>query len=139
MMTKKLIHIHATINKPLALVWEVYTSAEHVVNWNAASDDWHTPKAEINLQAGGGFQYTMAAKDGSFSFDFIGTYNEIVFREKLDITLGDGRVMLVTFREVDGGTQVDIEFEMENQNPEELQRAGWQAILNNFKTYAEQQ
>jgi uncharacterized protein YndB with AHSA1/START domain len=136
-MTKKLIHIHAIVNKPLALVWEMYTSPEHVVNWNAASEDWHTPKAENDLQVGGVFRYTMAAKDGSFSFDFWGTYNEVVIREKLDSTLGDGRSMLVTLREVDDGTRIDIEFEMENQNPEELQRAGWQAILNNFKKYAE--
>ena len=136
-MTKKLFHIYANVNKPLALVWEMYTSPEHVVNWNAASEDWHTPKAENDLQVGGVFRYTMSAKDGSFSFDFLGTYNEVVTREKLDSTLGDGRSMLVTLREVDDGTRIDIEFEMENQNPEELQRAGWQAILNNFKKYAE--
>jgi uncharacterized protein YndB with AHSA1/START domain len=137
-MTKKWIHIEADVNKSLATVWEYYTSPEHVVNWNAASEDWHTPKAENDLQVGGIFKYTMAAKDGSFSFDFWGTYNEIVLHEKLVSTLGDGRSMLVTFRDAGDGTRVDIEFEPEGQNPEELQRAGWQAILNSFKTYVEQ-
>jgi uncharacterized protein YndB with AHSA1/START domain len=132
-----ILKVEAIVNKPVADVWAYYTSPEHVVNWNNASEDWHTPKAENDLRAGGTFTYTMEAKDGSFSFDFGGTYNEVITNEKIDSTLGDGRTMVVDFQVVEGGTHVITQFEAENQNPEEMQIAGWQAILNNFKKYAE--
>lgn len=132
-----ILKVEAIVNKPLAQVWESYTTPEHVVNWNNATDDWHTPKAVNDLRAGGSFTYTMAAKDGSFSFDFGGTYNEVITNEKIDSTLGDGRSMVVNFKEVEGGVQVTTHFEAEDQNPEDMQLAGWQMILNNFKKYAE--
>ena len=132
-----ILKVEASVNKPLEQVWVYYTTPEHVVNWNNATEDWHTPKAVNDLRTGGSFTYTMAAKDGSFSFDFGGTYNEVITNEKIDSTLGDGRSMVVNFEEVEGGVQVTTHFEAEDQNPEDMQQAGWQMILDHFKRYAE--
>jgi uncharacterized protein YndB with AHSA1/START domain len=132
-----LITIETTINAPIAHVWEKWTSPEHVQNWNFASPDWHCPKATTDLQVGGEFHYEMAAKDGSFSFDFWGTFQKIEEQKSLEIVIGDGRKMQVTFDTTEAGTKVTEQFEPENQNPEEMQKAGWQMILDNFKNYVE--
>ena len=132
-----LITVQTTINAPLSSVWEKWTSPEHVQNWNFASPDWHCPSAKTNLQVGGEFHYEMAARDGSMSFDFWGTFQAIEEQKSLDILIGDGRKMKVTFASTEMGTKVTEEFEPENQNPEDLQQAGWQMILDNFKSYAE--
>ena len=129
------ITIEATVEAPVQLVWQLWNNAADVQQWNSASPDWHTPKAENNLEVGGRFSYTMAAKDGSFSFDFGGEYTEIVPEKQLTYTLGDGRKVKISFSESGGQTQITESFEPENQNSLDMQRTGWQAILDNFKQY----
>lgn len=136
-MSKTLITIEAVVNKPIANVWEMWTKPEHITQWNAASDDWHTPRSTNDLKVGGKFTYRMEAKDGSFGFDFWGIYDEIKLNEKIACTLGDDRKWTTNFIEVKDGVKVIESFEAENQNPIEMQQAGWQMILNNFKKYAE--
>jgi uncharacterized protein YndB with AHSA1/START domain len=131
------ITIETTINTPIALVWEKWTKPEHIQNWNFASPDWHCPKATTDLQVGGEFHYEMASKDGSMSFDFWGTFQQIEDGKMIASVLGDGRKMQVTFETTEAGTKVTEQFEPENQNPEEMQKAGWQMILDNFKSYVE--
>ena len=131
------VTIGATIAAPLDQVWQMWTQPEHVTQWNHASDDWHCPRAANDLRPGGAFSFTMAAKDGSFSFDFGGVYDRVVEHRYLDSTLGDGRKWSVIFYAVGDETQVIETFETESENSVELQRGGWQAILNNFKAYAE--
>lgn len=131
------ITVKATINAPLEIVWKLWTSPEHIVNWNNASEDWHTPKAENDLRVGGKFVSTMAAKDGSVSFDFGGVYDDVVEHKSIAYTLEDGRKVTIQFRSVIGGVEVEETFEAETENSLELQRAGWQSILDNFKKYAE--
>jgi uncharacterized protein YndB with AHSA1/START domain len=131
------ITIETTINAPIANVWEKWTKPEHIQNWNFASPNWHCPSAKTDLQVGGEFHYEMASKDGSMSFDFWGTFREIETDKLIEILLGDGRKMKVTFASTEMGTKVTEQFEPENQNPVDMQQAGWQMILDNFKSYAE--
>jgi len=132
-----MVTVTTTIHAPIKKVWEYWTKAEHIINWNFASLDWCCPKAENHLLIGGEFHYLMSAKDGSMSFDFCGTYQHIELAKQLDILLGDGRKMSVSFQETDNRTIVIEKFEPESQNPIELQKSGWQMILDNFKKYAE--
>jgi uncharacterized protein YndB with AHSA1/START domain len=118
-------------------VWDYWTSPKHIVNWNFASSDWHCPKAENNLVVGGEFHYYMEAKDGSFGFDFWGTYAAIKEEKSLEIILGDGRKVTVLFETSAHETIVTETFDPETINPVELQKAGWQMILDNFKAYVE--
>lgn len=134
----KLITVKTTIKAPLTKVWEYWTKEEHVKNWNFASADWHCPNANNNLTVGGEFHYSMSAKDNSFSFDFWGSYQTIENEKLIDIILGDGRSMKVTFEVIASGTIVTEQFEPEQENPEDMQQAGWQMILENFKKYVEQ-
>ncbi len=131
------ITVESTVHAPVEKVWQYWTAPEHITQWNNASDDWHTPKAVNDLRTGGSFVSTMAAKDGSVSFDFGGTYDDVVENQRIAYTLGDGRKVEVTFQTRDGGTHIIETFDAENMNPPEMQRAGWQAILDNFKRYAE--
>ncbi|SHK83887.1 Uncharacterized conserved protein YndB, AHSA1/START domain [Chitinophaga jiangningensis] len=131
------ITVQSIVNAPAAKVWELYNTPAHVVNWNNASEDWHTPHAENDLRVGGQFKYTMAAKDGSFSFDFGGEYTTVDQEKEIAYVLGDGRKVKVTFVPAGNGTTVTTQFEAESQNPVEMQQGGWQAILDNFKKYAE--
>ena len=124
-------------NKTVAQVWDYFTNPKHVVNWNHASDDWHCPKAENNLEVGKSFTYTMAAKNGEMSFDFSGIYTEIEAFSKISYVLADERKIFVTFKETENGIEVVEKFDPENENSEELQQTGWQMILNNFKKYIE--
>lgn len=135
--TPTVITIAATINAPVSKVWTYWTEPEHVMQWNAASDDWHTPRAENDLREGGSFSFTMAAKDGSFSFDFGGIYDVVEMHRSIAYTLGDGRKVTVNFSPDGDTTQVTEHFEAEQVNPVEMQREGWQAILNNFKKHVE--
>ncbi len=137
MSNKKSIQVSASINAPLERVWKCWTSPTHIVNWNSPSDDWHTPKAENDVQEGGRFVYRMEAKDGSVGFDFGGTYAEVSEKKKLVYTLDDNRKVTITFEEDEGKVLVTEIFEPEDQNSEEMQQQGWQAILNNFKKYVE--
>ncbi len=134
---KTLITIETEVNAPVEKAWNYWTSPEHIIKWNNASDDWHCPKAENNVRPGGKFSSTMAAKDGSVSFDFGGIHNEVVKHKTISSTMGDGRKMKVTFEEKNGNTLVTESFEAESENSLELQRGGWQAILNNFKKHTE--
>lgn len=131
------ITIKTVVSAPLNEVWKIWTSPEHIVKWNNASDDWHTPTAENDLQKGGKFVYRMEAKDGSFGFAFSGIYEDVIEHAKISYVLEDNRKVEVTFKALDDGVQVQEVFEPEEFNAIELQRDGWQAILNNFKKYAE--
>lgn len=133
-----MIKVEATVNAPIQKVWTFWTSSEHIVNWNNASEDWHTPKAENDLHVGGKFVFTMAARDGSVSFDFNGTYDEVVENQAIEYTIEDGRKVKIAFKSVGDRTEIIETFEAENQNSPELQQAGWQAILDNFKKYTEE-
>ncbi len=135
--TKTVITVHTTLNAPLEKVWKFWTQPEHITKWNNASDDWHTPHAENDLRTGGKFSSRMEAKDGSFGFDFSGVYDEVVEHQIIAYTMDDGRKVQVHFSELDGRTFIIENFEAESTNPVELQKGGWQAILNNFKKYAE--
>jgi uncharacterized protein YndB with AHSA1/START domain len=119
-------------------VWNYFTQPEHIVNWNFANDDWHSPSAENDLTINGLFKYNMAAKDGSFSFDFWGSYTQIETHKTIAYTMGDGRKAILHFTENNNETEIVEMFDPESQNPEEMQQMGWQAILNNFKKYVEQ-
>jgi uncharacterized protein YndB with AHSA1/START domain len=134
---KKTITIHASINAPVEKVWKFYIQPEHIMKWNNASDDWHTPRAENDLRVGGKFLYRMEAKDGSTGFDFEGTYEGVKTNERIAFSISDSRKVTVNFEGVSQGTRVTITFDAEEANPIEMQRQGWQAILNNFKRYVE--
>ena len=131
------ITVQTTVNAPVEKVWAYFTQPQHVKNWNNASDDWHTPRAENDLRAGGNFVYRMEAKDGSFGFDFGGTYNVVKENEFLEYTIGDGRKVKISFIKEGPDTKVLENFEAETTNSIDLQRTGWQAILDNFKKYTE--
>ncbi len=131
------ITIEASVNAPVEKVWKMWNDPQDVVQWNTASPDWHTPKAVNDLRVGGKFEYHMAAKDGSFAFDFGGIYDEVKINELIAYTLGDDRKVQVRFTPKEGKTLVVTVFEAESENPIEMQQGGWQAILDNFKKYAE--
>jgi uncharacterized protein YndB with AHSA1/START domain len=131
------ITIEATVNAPVEVVWDLWTAPEHITQWNNASPDWHTTKAENDLRAGGKFLSRMEAKDGSFGFDFGGVYDQVITNELIAYTLGDGRKAKISFINEDEETKIVTVFEAESQNSIEMQKGGWQAILDNFKKYAE--
>jgi uncharacterized protein YndB with AHSA1/START domain len=137
MKQDKNITVSTVIKAPIKEVWEKWTKPEHITEWNFASDDWHTAKATNDLRKGGRFSATMAAKDGSASFDFNGEYTNVEKHKRIEYTIADGRKVSVIFDEGKDGVKVTETFEMENENPKEMQREGWQAILNNFKKYVE--
>ena len=139
MSTTTRITISTQVNKPVDHVWKIWTDPEHIKQWNAASDDWHCPKADNDLRTGGSFSSTMAARDGSFSFDLAGVYDDVQLHKRIAYTMSDGRSCEILFEEKDGGTLVTESFDAEAQNPIEMQRDGWQAILDKFKKYAEAQ
>lgn len=135
--TKTTLTVVTTINAPIEKVWACWTLPEHITQWNNATDDWHTPKAENDLRVGGSFMSRMEAKDGSFAFDFTGMYNAVTTNEYIAYTLGDGRKVNVSFTTNSGSVIVTENFEAEGINALEMQQAGWQAILTNFKKYTE--
>lgn len=131
------IKIGVEVSAGVDKVWESYTLPEHIVNWNFASDDWCCPRAENDLKIGGKYNARMEAKDGSFGFDFTATYDNIEECKLISYTLDDGRKVITTFESSGDVTKVETVFEAENSNPIEMQRDGWQAILNNFKKHTE--
>ena len=137
MAEKTTITVEATVNAPVEKVWKLWTTPGDIMQWNNASPDWHTPRAENDLRAGGTFLSRMEAKDGSFGFDFGGTYDQVRTNELISYTLGDGRKVKVVFSGSGSETRIRESFDAENENPVEMQRSGWQAILDNFKKYAE--
>ncbi|GAA4315497.1 SRPBCC family protein [Mucilaginibacter gynuensis] len=135
--TSKAITVETIVNAPIEKVWDSWSQPEHITKWCQASDDWHAPHAENDLRTGGNFSTTMAAKDGSFSFDFGGTYTDVQPYSLIAYGLGDGRKVSITFTKEIEGTKVTETFDPEETNPIEMQRGGWQAILDNFKKYTE--
>ena len=130
------ITVESIVKAPLAEVWRAYTTPDEITQWNAASDDWHTTKATIDLRVGGAFSSRMEAKDGSFGFDFAGTYTRIIPNELIEYSFGD-RTASVGFIANAEGVTVRVDFDAESEHPVEQQRQGWQAILNNFARHVE--
>lgn len=131
------ITINTVIVAGIQKVWDYYNSPEHITKWNHASDDWHCPKAENDMKIGGTYLARMEAKDGSFGFDFKAIYDEIIPMAKVAYTLEDERKVVTTFEKQGEQTKVTTVFDAEGMNPIDMQKAGWQAILNNFKRYTE--
>ena len=132
-----MITVQNTINASIEKVWELWTAPEHVMMWNNASDDWHTPFAENDLKVGGKFKYTMASKDGTMRFDFEGIYTNVVNPSLIEYKLADDRKVKITFESQKNGVVLTEKFDPETENSEALQQQGWQAILDNFKKYVE--
>lgn len=132
------VTVQAVVKAPIEQVWSCWTEPEHITKWNQASEDWHAPRAENDLRAGGKFLTRMEAKDGSMGFDFFGVYDEVKQHELITYTLEDGRKVEITFVDLGGETKVVETFDAESTHPVEFQQAGWQAIMDNFKQYAEQ-
>lgn len=132
------ITINAMVNAPVEKVWAFWTQPQHIIKWTFASDDWHVPYAENDLKVNGKFKTTMAAKDGSMQFDFEGIYSIVNENKLIAYELADGRQVKITFKENDGQTQLTETFDPEDQHPIEMQKVGWQSILNNFKKYTEE-
>ena len=137
-MNSSKIKIEATIAAAPKTVWTYWTKPEHITKWNFASDDWHCPKATNDLKVGGKYSARMEAKDGSFGFDFNVIYDEVIDQKRLSYTMEDGRKVSTDFQDLGNKTKVTTVFDPEKQNSEEMQKNGWQAILNNFKKYVEQ-
>jgi uncharacterized protein YndB with AHSA1/START domain len=134
---KTIITVEATIYASVHQVWKFWTTPEHIIHWNYASDEWHTPWAENDFRVGGSFISRMEAKDGSFGFDFAGAYNEIQLNELIVYTIFDGRKVHISFTPIGNSTTIIESFEAESQHSFELQKSGWQSILDNFKRYVE--
>ena len=135
----KVITVDTTIKAPLEKVWSYWTEPEHITHWAFASDDWEAPYAENDLRENGKFKTRMSSKDGNSGFDFDGIYTKVVKLERIEYTIPDGRKVKITFSGDKSETKVVESFEAESENPYELQKGGWQALLNNFKKYCEQQ
>ncbi len=134
---KTSITVETIVQAPVEKVWECWTKPEHITGWNNASDDWHTPRAENDLRVGGKFLSRMEARDGSMGFDFGRVYHEVKPNERIAYTLDDDRKVKIVFTGNDNETTVTETFEAEKENSVELQRGGWQSILDNFKKYTE--
>ncbi len=132
-----MITIHAYTSVPPSKAWEIWTDPKHIVNWNFATPEWHCPRSENDLREGGRFSSTMAARDGSMNFDFEGTYSRIEPQSLIEYEIADGRKVSIAFEVTDGGTRITETFEPEGTHPVEMQRQGWQSILDNFARYAE--
>lgn len=131
------ITIKTQVKGDLQQVWNAYTNPKHIINWNFATPEWHCPKAANDLRIGGEYLVRMEAKDGSFGFDFKAIYKELTPEQSFVYVMEDGREVEVSFTPQGDTTEIVIVFDPENQNPIEMQQAGWQAILDNFKRYAE--
>jgi len=131
------ITVETLVNASIEKVWSCWTEPAHITQWNAASDDWHTPHAENDLRTGGTFSSRMEAKDGSFGFDFGGTYDEVIPQERIAYTMSDGRKVEITFTQQGEAVKIVETFDAEQENSPEIQKSGWQAIMNSFKTYTE--
>lgn len=136
-LNKEAITVETTVNAPIEKVWQYWSEPAHIKQWCQASDDWHAPAAENDLRTGGKFSTTMAAKDGSMSFDFGGEYTNVQNHKLIEYTMGDGRKVQITFAPQGNSTKVIETFEPESQNPREMQQGGWQAIMDNFKKHTE--
>ncbi len=135
--TKTSITVETQVKATIEKIWDSWTNPKHITQWNQASPDWHTPFAENDLRIAGIFKSTMAAKDGSMSFDFWGTYTNVISHRLIEYTMGDDRKAKIIFEEKGSEVRVIETFEAEDENSVELQREGWQAILDSFKKYTE--
>lgn len=135
-MSTTKITVQASINAEKNKVWDYYTNPEHITQWNFADPSWHCPSAKNDMRVGGTYLARMEAKDGSFGFDFEAVYTDIKDGEQFSYEFG-GRMATVTFESANDQTEVTVTFDAETENPVELQRGGWQSILNNFKNYTE--
>lgn len=135
-MSNLKITVQAIINSDIKKVWDYYNNPNHIIHWNFADPSWHCPKAENDMRIGGTYKARMEAKDGSFGFDFEAIYSKIIEGESFTYSFGD-REAMVQFKAIDNQTEVIVTFDPEKENPIELQKGGWQAILNNFKKYTE--
>lgn len=131
------ITVETTVNVPIERIWQVWSQPEHIIKWNNATEDWHSPSAINDLKPGGKFNIRMEAKDGSAGFDFEGVYSDVKVHERISYTIGDGRKVDVVFTPDGNTTHISETFEAEQTHSVEMQRNGWQAILDNFKKYAE--
>ena len=131
------ITVETLVKAPVEKVWQFWSEPKHITKWCQASDDWHAPYADNDLREHGKFKTTMAAKDGSMSFDFDGVYTHVEPNKLIDYVIADGRKVKIRFSSSGVETKVTETFEAENTNPIEMQRGGWQAILDNFKKYTE--
>jgi uncharacterized protein YndB with AHSA1/START domain len=136
-MAQQIIHVEALIHADLDHVWDCWTNPAHIVQWNFAHPSWCCPRASNDVRAGGAFSWRMEARDGSAGFDFSGKYIKTEPQRQLVVTLDDDRSLDIQFQVVPNGVLVSEDFEAENQNPVDMQRAGWQAILNQFKAHCE--
>lgn len=136
-MEKQQIEIERTVNKDVESVWSFYNQVQHIMKWNFTNNDWCCPKASNDLRVNGKLNSRMEAKDGSFGFDFKATYNKIDELKQLIYNISDGRMINIYFEDLGNTTKVKINFEAENSNSIEMQKGGWEAILNNFKKYVE--
>jgi uncharacterized protein YndB with AHSA1/START domain len=132
-----MITVETTINASIEKIWDAWTNPIHIKNWCFASDDWYVPAAENDLRVGGKFWTVMSAKDSSSSFNFEGTYTAVIKHTIIEYQISDGRMVYITFFDLLNGVKITESFEPESINSEELQRQGWQAILDNFKKYVE--
>jgi uncharacterized protein YndB with AHSA1/START domain len=132
-----MITITTQVRTSAAQVWKCFTDAVHIKAWNFADPSWHCPAAVNDLNVGGSFCYTMAARDGSMSFDFKGTYTLVDPEKRIEYDIEDGRKVIISFEATPEHVIITESFEPENMNPVELQQQGWQQILNNFAQYAE--
>jgi uncharacterized protein YndB with AHSA1/START domain len=135
--TATTITVSANVNAPMEKVWQCWTEPQHITQWCQASDDWHAPYADNDLRVDGQFKTTMAAKDGSFSFDFGGVYTTVEPNRTIAYVMGDGRKVQINFKQEGEAVQIDETFDPESTHSMEMQRTGWQAILDNFKKYTE--
>lgn len=138
-MKNNRIQVQTTVAAPASKAWQTFTRPEHITGWNFASDDWQCPGAENDLRPGGRYSARMEAKDGSFGFDFTAVYDEVEEGRRLSYTMEDGRRATTTFEPAGEGTTVTTTFDPEGTNDPEMQRAGWQAILDNYRRYTEAQ
>jgi len=132
-----MITVSIKVKGSLEKIGDHFTNPEHIIHWNFASDDWHTPWAKNDLSVGGKFTSRMEAKDGSFGFDFEGVYTDVNMQKGYTYVLEDGRKIIVTFEVIDGSVIVREDFDAETENTIERQQFGWQNILDNFKIYSE--
>lgn len=134
---KTIVTVGGIVNAPVEKVWNLWTDPKHIIKWNSASDDWHTPRVENDLRVGGKFLSRMESRDGSIGFDFSGKYSKIELNKSIDYTLDDTRKVHITFESHGIKTKIAESFETELENPVEMQRSGWQSIFDNFKKHVE--
>lgn len=131
------LNVETRIRADLKTVWSAYNTPEEITQWNSPSDDWHSPRSQVDLREGGTFNTRMEARDGSMGFDFEGTYTRVVPQELIEYRMSDGREVAVHFDQEKDSVRIRVAFDAESENPAEVQQQGWQAILDNFGQYVE--